>query len=87
MKRRTKVHMKAIHVNVPISLLERFDAELGFKESRSKLICTLMEEHLGLPPITLGNASLSQLVRHLVKHEEINSTLESLLLQVLAKSL
>jgi len=46
-----------------------------------------MEDHLGLPPITLGNASLSQLVRHLVKHEEIDSTLESLLLQILAKSL
>lgn len=86
MKRRTTVHSRAIHVNVPIALLERFDQELGFKESRSKLICNLMEEHLGLPPITLGNASLSQLVRHLVKHQEIDSTLESLLLQVLAKT-
>lgn len=84
MKRRTKVHSRAIHVNVPIDLLNRFDQELGFKESRSKLICQLMEEHLGLPPITLGNASLTQLVRHLVKHDDIDGTLESLLLQILA---
>jgi len=86
MKRRTKVHSRPIHVNVPVNLLERFDQELGFKESRSKLICQLMEEHLGLPPVTLGNATLSQLIRYLVKHDAIDETLKSLLLQVLTNA-
>ena len=79
--------MKAIHVNVPISLLERFDAEIGFKESRSKLICKLMEESLGMPPITLGDATLSQLVRKLMSKDECDATLCSLLLQILPEML
>jgi len=79
--------MKAIHVNVPIALLERFDAEIGFKESRSKLICKLMEESLGMPPITLGDATLSQLVRKLMSKDEVDATLCSLLLQILPEML
>ena len=45
-----------------------------------------MEEHLGLPPVTLGNATLSQLIRYLVKHDAIDETLKSLLLQVLTNA-
>ena len=86
MKRRTKVHMKAIHVNVPIRLLEDFDAELGFKQSRSKLIASLMEEHIYRGGTYVRDASSRRLMAALTAREDTDETLRSLLLQVLAKT-
>jgi len=86
MKRRTKVHARPIHVNVPISLLNDFDAELGFKESRSKLICSLMAERVYGGGTFVRDASSRRLMAALTAREDTDETLRSLLLQILAKT-
>lgn len=42
MKRRTKIKFTQIHVSIPVRTLEDFDATLGFSDSRSKKISSLM---------------------------------------------
>ena len=86
MKRRTMVHMKAIHVNVPIRTLEDFDAELGFKESRSKIIASLMAERVYGGGTFVKDASSRRLMAALTAREDTDETLRSLLLQILAKT-
>ena len=86
MKRRTKVHMKAIHVNVPIRALEDFDAELGFKESRSKIIASLMAEHVYGGGTFVRDATSRRLMAALSARDDTDETLRSLLLQILAKT-
>ena len=86
MKRRTKVHMKAIHVNVPIQTLEDFDAELGFKESRSKIIASLMAERVYGGGTYVRDATTRSLMSTLTAREDTDETLKSLLLQILTKT-
>ena len=86
MKRRTKVHMKAIHVNVPIRALEDFDAELGFKESRSKIIASLMAERVYGGGTYVRDATTRRLMSTLTAREDTDETLKSLLLQILTKT-
>ena len=86
MKRRTKVHMKAIHVNVPIRILEDFDAELGFKESRSKIIASLMAERVYGGGTYVRDATTRRLMSTLTAREDTDDTLKSLLLQILTKT-
>ena len=87
MKRRTKQRMTAIHVSIPVRLLEDFDETLRFNQSRSKKISTLIAQSLLGDTIDLySDATLGQIIRKLVTFEEIDDTLASLLLQVLAKS-
>ena len=45
-KRRTKVHFKAIHISIPIRLLEDLDETLSFKQSRSAKISALIKKEL-----------------------------------------
>ena len=85
MKRRTKTKFTQIHVSIPVKLLEDFDNELDFNQSRSKEICTMIEAALSFGAVPLHKASVPQLVHMLIKHDVINPTLEHLLLQVLSQ--
>jgi len=79
--------MTAIHVSIPVRILEDFDQDLKFNQSRSKKITMLMAQSLLGDVIDLySDATLGQIIRKLVTFEEIDDTLASLLLQVLSKS-
>lgn len=78
--------MKAIHVNVPIRVLEDFDAELGFKESRSKIIASLMAERVYGGGTFVRDATSRRLMAALSARDDTDETLRSLLLQILAKT-
>ena len=87
MKRRTKQRMTAIHVSIPVRVLEDFDATLRYNQSRSAKITALMaqnEEDMGVD--LYDDATMSQIIRKLVAFDEIDDTLAHLLLQVLAKT-
>ena len=87
MKRRSKQRMTAIHMSIPVRILEDFDETLRFNQSRSKKITMLMAQSLLGDTVDLYfDATLGQIIRKLVTFEEIDDTLASLLLQVLAKS-
>jgi metal-responsive CopG/Arc/MetJ family transcriptional regulator len=87
MKRRTKQRMTAIHVSIPVRILEDFDQTLRFNQSRSKKITMLMAQSLLGDTVDLySDATLAQIIRKLVTFEEIDDTLASLLLQILTKS-
>ena len=87
MNRRSKQRMTAIHVSIPVRILEDFDQSLRFDQSRSKKITTLMAQSLLGDTVDLySNATLGQIIRKLVTFDEIDDTLASLLLQVLAKT-
>jgi len=77
--------MKAIHVNVPIRVLEDFDAELGFKESRSKIIASLMAERVYGGGTFVRDATSRRLMAALSAREDTDETLRSLLRRILAK--
>ena len=78
--------MKAIHVNVPIQTLEDFDAELGFKESSSKIIASLMAERVYGGGTYVRDATTRRLMSTLTAREDTDETLKSLLLQILTKT-
>ena len=86
-KRRSKQRMTAIHISIPVRILEDFDETLRFNQSRSKKITMLMAQSLLGDTVDLySDATLGQIIRKLVTFEEIDDTLASLLLQVLAKA-
>lgn len=87
MKRRTKQRMTAIHVSIPVRILEDFDEGLRFNQSRSKKITMLMAQSLLGDTVDLySDATLGQIIRKLVTFDEIDDTLAHLLLQILAKT-
>jgi len=86
MKRRSKQRMTAIHMSIPVRLLEEFDRTLRYNQSRSAKICTLVEKDLNDALSTdLYSSTDSQLIRHLVTRDCVDDTLAHLLLQVLTK--
>lgn len=85
MKRRTKVHFKAIHISIPIRLLEDLDETLSFKQSRSAKIAALITRELnGDMHQGISEASTRQLMAALTSREDLDLTMKTLLLQVLA---
>jgi len=46
MKRRTKTKFTQIHVSIPVRTLKDLDETLSFKQSRSRVITTLIENYL-----------------------------------------
>ena len=87
MKRRTKVHFKAIHISIPIRLLEDLDETLSFKQSRSAKISTLIQKELaGEDYQSISEASTRQLMAALTARDDVNDTMKTLLLQILTKS-
>jgi hypothetical protein len=85
MKRRTKVHFKAIHVSIPVRLLEDFDETIGFTQSRSKKICNLIARDLNDDTQGISEASSRQLMAALSNRDDIEPWLSRVLLEILTK--
>ena len=83
--RRTKVHYKQIHVSIPIRLLEDFDDTLGFKHSRSKKIAHLIAQYLDSDVSYVSTMTTRQLMAALTARDDVDNTMKTLLLQILAK--
>jgi len=88
MKRRTKQRMTAIHVSIPVRLLEDFDQTLRFNQSRSAKISTLIYDHLNIDSSSsIRGASSRQLMAALHARDDVDDTMKHLLLQILTKGL
>jgi len=88
MKRRTKQRMTAIHLSIPVRLLEDFDETLRFNQSRSAKVCTLIDQSLhGEHASVLEDVSSRQLMAALTNRDDVDQTMKTLLLQVLTKQL
>ena len=86
-KRRTKVHFKAIHISIPIRLLEDLDETLSFKQSRSAKISALIKKELdGDMHQGISEASTRQLMAALSAREDIEPWFSRILLEILTKS-
>ena len=85
MKRRTKVHFKAIHVSIPVRLLEDFDETLAFNQSRSAKITRLITRELEGEGTRVSDASTKQLFAALSGREDVDLLMKSLILQVLSQ--
>ena len=87
MKRRTKQRMTAIHVSIPVRVLEDFDSTLRFSQSRSAKITRLIEDDLNDEGYsTIAEASTRQLMAALHAREDVDETMKHLLLQILTKA-
>jgi len=86
MKRRTKVHFKAIHVSIPVRLLEDFDETLGFTQSRSKKICALITRELNDDNQGIAEASSRRLMAALSNRDDVEPWLSRVLLEILSQS-
>jgi len=87
MKRRSKQRMTAIHVSIPVRLLEDLDDTLGFTQSRSAKISALIQSYLetGAAP-TVNMMSTRQLMAALTARHDVDDTMKTLLLQILTKT-
>jgi len=83
MKRRSKTKYTQIHVSIPVRLLEDFDDDLDFNQSRSKEICEMIKAALSMGAVPLHKATPKQLVQMLVNKKVIDDTLEHLLWRAL----
>lgn len=84
MKRRTKQRMTAIHISIPVRLLEDFDETLSFSQSRSAKISFLIDQSLhGEDAAVLEGISSRQLMAALTNRDDVDGTMKTLLLQVL----
>ena len=80
--------MTAIHVSIPVRVLEDFDETLRFSQSRSAKITRLIQDDLNDDgSMTITDASTRQLMAALTSREDVDDTMKTLLLQILAKSL
>ena len=88
MKRRTKQRMTAIHVSIPVRLLEDFDETLRFNQSRSAKISSLIQDSLDSDgALAIGDATTRQLMAALHSRDDVDVLMKSLLLQVLTNPL
>lgn len=86
MKRRTKQRMTAIHVSIPVRLLEDFDETLSFSQSRSAAISRLIKKNLqDGNPQGISDASTRQLMAALSSREDIEPWFSRVLLEILTK--
>ena len=80
--------MTAIHVSIPVRLLEDFDETLSFTQSRSAKISTLIQKDLlGEDNQGIGEASTRQLMAALSSRDDVDMLMKSLLLQILTNPL
>lgn len=80
--------MTAIHVSIPVRVLEDFDATLRFTQSRSAKITRLIEDDLSDEGhSTIAEASTRQLMAALHARDDVDMLMKSLLLQVLTNPL
>ena len=86
-KRRTKQRMTAIHISIPVRLLEDLDGTLSFTQSRSAKISALIEKELDGDDFQgIGEASTRQLMAALHAREDIEPWFSRVLLEILTKS-
>lgn len=85
MKRRSKQPTRAIHISIPIRLLEDFDQTLRFNQSRSAMIANLMQQHLAVDNATIQTSTTRQLIAALHARDDLEPLVKSLLLQILTK--
>ena len=78
--------MTAIHVSIPVRLLEDFDETLRFNQSRSAKISALIENHLDGGRLEVHEATTKQLLHVLTNRSDLDDTMKVLLLQVLTKT-
>ena len=84
MKRRTKQRMTAIHISIPVRLLEDFDDTLSFSQSRSAKISRLISQDIeGGGRQGISEASTRQLMAALTARDDVDETMKTLLLQIL----
>jgi hypothetical protein len=83
--RRTKVHFKAIHISIPIRLLEDFDETLRFNQSRSKKIASLIANELNEQSSSVADATTRELFAALSGRNDVDMLMKSLILQVLSQ--
>ncbi len=83
MNRKTiKSVTRGVHITLPIRLLEEFDETLGYKESRSKKIATLMTTYVRNDDNPLTDYSRRELIEHLQWQYDKDSP-EDILIQAL----
>jgi metal-responsive CopG/Arc/MetJ family transcriptional regulator len=86
MKRRTKQRMTAIHISIPVRLLEDFDDTLSFSQSRSAKISRLISQDIEAGGSQgISEASTRQLMAALTARDDVDETMKTLLLQILTK--
>jgi len=86
MKRRTKVHFKAIHISIPIRLLEDLDETLSFKQSRSAKISSFIQKELaGDMSLGVSEASTRELMAALSARDDVEPWFSRVLLEILTK--
>ena len=79
--------MTAIHVSIPVRLLEDFDETLRYNQSRSAKISSLMVQSLHGEGLNfLEGRSSRQLMAALTNRDDVDDTLKILLLQILTKT-
>ena len=87
-KRRTKQRMTAIHVSIPVRLLEDFDETLSFTQSRSAKISSLIKQAVeGEDYQSISETSTRQLMAALSDRDDVDMLMKSLLLQILTNPL
>lgn len=85
-KRRTKQRMTAIHISIPVRLLEDFDETLSFSQSRSAKISTLIKKELdGDMHQGVSEASTRQLMAALHSRDDLEPWFSRVLLEILTK--
>lgn len=78
--------MTAIHVSIPVRVLEDFDETLRYNQSRSAKITALITAELnGTLQTTIADSSTRQLMAALTSRDDVDDTMKTLLLQILAK--
>lgn len=85
MKRRSKQRMTAIHVSIPVRLLEDFDETLGFTQSRSAKIAALITRELSSDSQGIAEASTRRLMAALSNRDDVEPWLSRVLLEILTK--
>ena len=86
MKRRTKQRMTAIHISIPVRLLEDLDETLSFSQSRSAMISSLIKQALeGDMTSSVADASTRQLMAALHARDDVEPWFSRVLLEILTK--
>ena len=86
MSRRIRDRTAPIHITLPVSLVNKLDATLSFKQSRSKKIANLIQNHLEGEEFDLRSIpTKSHLVA--VRTRYIENTMEWELLSTLISSI
>lgn len=82
MKRRSKIEFTQIHISIPVSVKQEFDATLGYHQSRSKKISKLMLDYARNEGNPLEDYSRKEILEHLQYKYDKDSP-EDVLIQAL----